>query len=64
MEERLDKIEETLALQERTLEQLSEVLTTQQAELNELHRQIRFLAERVKTAASEPSEEPPPPHYL
>lgn len=66
-EQRLIQIEEKLAYQEHALEQVSQVLTNQQAELDRLRQQCHSLARRL-SERSEPqrqsdSAEDVPPHY-
>lgn len=71
MEYRVIRLEETIAMQDRLIEQLSDALAAQQAEIDEMKRKLTLLGERVKgvmdsggRADSEPDDEPPPPHYL
>lgn len=68
MEDRIIRLEETVAIQERIIEQLSDALTEQQVEIAEMSKQLRLLGERVKNVGpgsdNEPGDEPPPPHYL
>jgi len=66
-EERLIELETKLAFQETTIQQLNEVITRQQSQLDILQAAIQELHGRMKSLSEEairdPSEEPPPPHY-
>lgn len=66
-DERLIELETRLAFQESTIQQLNDIVTSQQekieilqAAIQELHKQIKSLSE---PAVRDLSEEPPPPHY-
>ena len=67
MEHRIERLEETLALQDRMMEQLNQVVIEQQRQIDQLTRQITLLADRVKGLNLEENggagDEPPPPHY-
>ena len=66
-EERLIELETKLAFQETTIQELNEVITRQQGQLDILQAAILELHGRMKSfseeATRDPSEEPPPPHY-
>jgi SlyX protein len=71
MEDRIMRLEELVALQDRTIEKLGEEVAAQQRELMEMERRVRLLGERVRSlgqAGPAPEDgggdEPPPPHYL
>ena len=68
MEDRIIRLEESVALQDRIIEQLSDALAAQQSEIETLTRQVQLLSQRVKTAGDVGDEGPddnqPPPHYL
>ncbi len=70
MEDRIIRLEETLALQDRTIEQLSEALGEQQIEISALTRQLQVLAARfndfgaTQDSGSTPPADDAPPHYL
>jgi SlyX protein len=64
---RLVELETRQAFQEQTLQELNEVITRQQQQLDQLRNQLVELAERL-AAMDQPAirpagEEPPPPHY-
>jgi len=67
MEERLAELEIRVAFQEKTLQDLNDVVTRQQAQLDSVVRELQALKGRIKAVmvsnvASE-VEETPPPHY-
>ncbi|MGX9366593.1 SlyX family protein [Desulfoplanes sp. PS50] len=66
MDEQLEKLQAEMAFQERTIEKLNQALISQQCQIDEMGRQIRFLAEKLREErlvehTNEP--DPPPPHY-
>ncbi|MCK9241127.1 SlyX family protein [Desulfocurvus sp.] len=68
MEDRIIRLEETVALQEKTIEDLSDVLAAQQKQLDAVERLLQAVATRLQTAftvgattAAPPDEAPP--HY-
>jgi SlyX protein len=67
MEDRLIELETRLAFQEHTLQELNEVVTAQQRQLDRIEQQIAELAERLHALKASPlaseAEETPPPHY-
>lgn len=67
LEQRINEVETRLAFQETTLQELNEVLTSQQQQLTQLHALVEKLRERIVELASnlqpDSSVEPPPPHY-
>ena len=64
-EERLIALESKASYQDKLLEDLDEVVTEQQAQLERLGRQVEHLTTQVRAARTSESEgeEPPPPHY-
>ena len=64
---RLDRLETSFAHQDRIIEDLNLTITAQWQAIEALKRQIRRLSEQLAEAqsgaGSEPSREPPPPHY-
>ncbi|MBT3192480.1 MAG: SlyX family protein [Verrucomicrobia bacterium] len=68
IESRLTDIESTLAFQERTIQDLSDVICGQQTELDSLKAEIKKLTERLNHDAlpgGDGADAPPelPPHY-
>ncbi len=67
MNERLTELEVRVAFQEKTIQDLNEVVTRQQREIDQLTRELEAVKSRL--AAQAPSmvipqeEEKPPPHY-
>ena len=66
-EQRLIEMETKLAFQETTLQELNDIVTRQQNQLDILQAAIQQLNDRVKSLSEEgvraPQDEPPPPHY-
>jgi SlyX protein len=67
MQDRLVDLETKLAFQDETINELNEVITEQQNQLDELREEIRLLNLRIvslaETAIDPNEKEPPPPHY-
>lgn len=63
--ERLDTIETRITFQDQTIEELNATITAQWRVIDGLTRKIALLEEHARTAdsASDPRNEPPPPHY-
>lgn len=68
MEDRIIRLEETVALQDKTIEDLSDVLAAQQKQLDAMERMLQSMATKLH-AMYDPSsgiDAPPddaPPHY-
>jgi SlyX protein len=63
---RLENLEAKMAYQDLTIEELNEVIITQQAQIDRLVEDVKRLKEAGTAAAGvsgDASEEPPPPHY-
>jgi len=67
MENRIIDLESKLAFQDETINELNEVITDQQNQLDELREEIRLLNLRIVSVAESANvseeKEPPPPHY-
>ena len=67
MQERLAELETRIAFQEQTIQELNQVVTSQQGEIDRLASEVERLKVQLLTLA--PSlvagrdEETPPPHY-
>jgi SlyX protein len=66
-EDRLIELETRLSFQETTVNELNDIITRQQQQLDILQAAIQQLHERIKSMSEEgirnPADEPPPPHY-
>lgn len=63
-EERLIDIESAIALLQKTVEELNDVVISQGKEIDRLHKDQKVLLESLKSDNIKPlSEETPPPHY-
>jgi SlyX protein len=67
MNERLAELETRIAFQDRTIQELNDVVVRQQRELERLAREFAALTVQVRALAPYPvasrDEETPPPHY-
>ncbi|MEY0598286.1 SlyX family protein [Providencia alcalifaciens] len=67
LEQRLELLESKVAFQELSIEQLNQVITDQQMQLNRMQEHLRIVTERLKSSQNShlarPEEETPPPHY-
>lgn len=67
MQERLTELEVRVAFQERTIQELNDVVTRQQQEIDRLARELASLKDQLHTLEPSPvanrDEETPPPHY-
>lgn len=64
--ERIIELETRLAFQEHALQELSDVMARQQAEIEHLARALKDAQERLRgitAPVAERAEETPPPHY-
>lgn len=67
MENRVIELENKLIFQEQTVNELNDVITDQQQQIDQLREEIRLLSLRIASVAQSnivsEEKEPPPPHY-
>ena len=66
MENRIIELENKLVFQDQTINELNDVMTDQQKQLDILREEIRLLNLRIASVAQGTvvdEKEPPPPHY-
>lgn len=67
MENKIIDLQSKLAFQDETINELNEVITDQQNQLDKLSEEIRLLNLRISSVAEASNvteeKEPPPPHY-
>ncbi len=67
LEERIEILESSLAMQDRTVEEMNKFIIAQQRQIANLEKKIAILAEQLKDitdiAATGNVEDAPPPHY-
>ncbi len=67
MEERLERLESIVALQDRTMEELNDRIADQQQQLMELERFVKRLAGKLREIDADMDQagplDTPPPHY-
>jgi len=67
MRERLAELEVRLTFQDKTIQELNEVVTRQQRQLDRMTRELETLKAQLQILApslvASQSEETPPPHY-
>lgn len=67
MNERLTELEVRVAFQDKTLQDLNEVVTRQQREIARLEKELEAvksqLSELTPSMVIPPEDEKPPPHY-
>lgn len=64
LEERLINIETAIALQEKVIDDLNQVVIEQGKKIDALQKQNQYLLNNLENDAVKPlSEETPPPHY-
>lgn len=67
MENKIIDLESKLAFQDETINELNDVITDHQQQLDQLREEIRLLNLRLVSVAENSAvseeKEPPPPHY-
>ena len=67
LEQRIIELETRLSYQDHTIEQLNEVVTAQQRQIDRLEDGLRAIRAHLQAGTSSgirrPDEETPPPHY-
>jgi SlyX protein len=65
MEERIGKLENIVAFQERMIDELNEALVEQQREIDRIRIRLETLIDRIKRGEliMKQEDELPPPHY-
>jgi len=67
MIDRMTELETRVAFQDKTLQELNEVVTRQQGEIDRLARELEALKIQLRSLSAYPvasrDEETPPPHY-
>lgn len=67
MNDKIIELESQIAFQDNTIQELNDIVTRQQKQLDELTKNVGMLLNQVRQlndVMGEPeSEEPPPPHY-
>lgn len=68
MEDRIERLENLVSLQDRTIEELNDALVDQQRQITDLHKLVGRLAGKVRALddmmeQSGGHENTPPPHY-
>ena len=67
IDERLEKLETTIAYQDETIEELNKAVTDLWRELEATRRDLSKLTDQLRVVEAHPAlapqDEPPPPHY-
>ncbi|MGE4422558.1 MAG: SlyX family protein [Pseudodesulfovibrio sp.] len=67
MDDRIERLESLVALQDRTMEKLSDQIFAQQSQIEDLRRMVERLAKKVRALDEEMETsgpaDVPPPHY-
>ena len=67
MSDRIAELESQIAFQDNTIQELNDIVTRQQKQLDDLSAAVKLLLNQVKqlndVVGAPEGEEPPPPHY-
>jgi len=67
MSDRIAELESQIAFQDNTIQELNDIVTRQQKQLEDLSAAVKLLLNQVKqlndVVGAPEGEEPPPPHY-
>jgi len=67
LENRIIELETKISYQDHTIQELNEVVTGQQGQIDQLEKNVNKLSEHLKAQTpsdlARPEEEAPPPHY-
>ena len=67
LENRIIELETKISYQDHTVQELNEVVTEQQRQIDQLEKNVNKLSEHLKAQnpsdLARPEEEAPPPHY-
>lgn len=67
MEERIERLENLVALQERTIEKLNDSLSDQQQQIIDMEKLVKRLAGKIRELDADMEQsghvDAPPPHY-
>ncbi len=67
MNDRISELETRIAFQDKTVQELNDVVTRQQGEIDRLARELEALKIQLRSLSAYPvasrDEETPPPHY-
>lgn len=65
--QQIAELESRVAFQDNTIEELNDVVTRQQRQIDQLEKNLHILKDQIKNLASSniasEDEETPPPHY-
>lgn len=67
MEDRIERLENLVSLQDNTIEELSDTIFDQQKQITDLRKLVERMARKLRemddAMDQESGPEPPPPHY-
>jgi len=67
MSDKIAELESQIAFQDNTIQELNDIVTRQQKQIDDLSAAVKLLLNQVKqlneVMAAPEGDEPPPPHY-